>query len=486
MTIEDLIEKLEEKNPNADTALIRQAYDFAYKAHGDQKRKSGEPYIVHPVGTASILIDLEMDEPTIIAGLLHDVPEDTDVTLQDIKLEFGREVYDLVRGITKLGLLKYRGIEKYLENLRRMFVAMARDIRVIVIKFADRIHNLETLDALPPEKRKRIAMESLEIYAPIANRLGMGEIKGQIEDLAFPHVYPEEYKWLEKKVESRYKEKDQVIKNLTKEVTKILDDNQISYQSIHGRSKHYFSLYQKLLEYNKDLSKIYDLIALRIIVNDISGCYEVLGLIHQNFKPLKGRIKDYIAQPKPNGYKSLHTTVFTSEGEIVEIQIRDKNMHQEAEFGIAAHWHYKEANEKEKIREKTLWIQQLSKMQQEFSDENTYLESLKIDIFHTRIFVFTPKGDVIDLPEGATPIDFAYHIHTEIGHHCNGAKINDQICSLETKLKSGDVVDISTDKNRKGPSEDWIKFVKTNTAKERIKSWINKNRKESLQKILSR
>jgi len=391
----------------------------------------------------------------------------------------------LVRGITKLGQLKYRGIERYIENLRRMFVAMAKDIRVIVIKFADRIHNLETLDALDPEKRQRIAMESLEIYSPIANRLGMGEIKGRIEDLSFPHVSPDEYAWLKKKVASRYKEVDRQIKKLQREVVKLLDDENISYVSVHGRAKHYYSLYKKLMEYNRDLSKIYDLIALRIVVPDVATCYEVLGVIHQHFKPLKGRIKDYIAQPKPNGYRSLHTTVFTHQGEIVEIQIRDPEMHNEAEYGIAAHWHYKEEDETKKIKEKTLWIDQLSKMQQEFRDENQYLESLKIDIFHTRIFVFTPKGDVIDLPEDATPIDFAYHIHTDIGHHCSGAKVNDHICTLETKLKSGDVIDIFTDKNRKGPSEDWLHSVKTNTAKSRIRSWINKNRRDSLQRILS-
>lgn len=485
MTKEELLTKLENKNPKADIALVGKAYDFAEIAHKDQRRKSGEPYITHPMAVANTLIELEMDDATIAAGLLHDVPEDTSITLIDIRKEFGPEVGRLVRGITKLGQLKYRGIERYIENLRRMFVAMAKDIRVIVIKFADRIHNLETLEALPPEKRERIAMESLEIYSPIANRLGMGEIKGRIEDLSFPHVSPDEYEWLKKKVASRYKEVDGQIKTLSNEVTDILDEESINYVSVHGRAKHYYSLYKKLMENNRDLSKIYDLVALRIVVNDVSSCYEVLGIIHQEFKPLKGRIKDYIAQPKPNGYRSLHTTVFTHQGEIVEIQIRDPEMHNEAEYGIAAHWHYKEKDETKKIKEKTLWIDQLSKMQQEFRDEDQYLESLKIDIFHTRIFVFTPKGDVIDLPEDATPVDFAYHIHTDIGHHCNGAKVNDQICTLETKLKSGDVVDISTDKNRKGPSEDWLNFVKTNTAKSRIRSWINKKRKDSLQRILT-
>ena len=485
MTKQELLEKLKEKNPKADTNLVGHAYDFAQEAHKDQKRKSGEPYIIHPVATANMLIEMEMDDATIAAGLLHDVPEDTPITLIEIRKEFGPEVGRLVRGITKLGQLKYRGIERYIENLRRMFVAMAKDIRVIVIKFADRIHNLETLDALAPEKQKRIAMESLEIYAPIANRLGMGEIKGRIEDLAFPYVSPEEFSWLLKKIQSRYKELDKEIKKVKKSTINILDVEEVSYISIHGRAKHYYSLYKKLIENNKDLSKIYDLVALRIIVKDVSSCYEVLGIIHQHFKPLKGRIKDYIAQPKPNGYRSLHTTVFSPQGEILEIQIRDKEMHSEAEYGIAAHWHYKEDNETTKIKEKTLWIDQLSKMQQEFRDENQYLESLKIDIFHTRIFVFTPKGDVIDLPEDATPVDFAYHIHTDIGHHCTGAKVNNQIYSLESKLKSGDVIDIFTDKNRKGPSEDWLKFVKTNTAKSRIRSWINKNRRDSLQRILS-
>lgn len=485
MTKKELLEKLKEKNPDADIGLVGRAYDYAAKAHQGQERRSGDPYLVHPVATADTLIELEMDDATIAAGLLHDVPEDTETNLTQIREQFGPEVGRLVRGITKLSQLKYRGIERYIENLRRMFVAMAKDIRVIVIKFADRIHNLETLDALDPEKQKRIAMESLEIYAPIANRLGMGEIKGRIEDLAFPYVSPEEYGWLKKKVASRYQEVDEQIGTLKKEVIDILDQESINYVSVHGRAKHYYSLYRKLMEYNRDLSKIYDLVALRIVVNDVASCYEVLGILHQHFKPLKGRIKDYIAQPKPNGYRSLHTTVFTHQGEIVEIQIRDPEMHNEAEYGIAAHWHYKEEDDKSKIKEKTLWIEQLSKMQREFRDENQYLESLKIDIFHARIFVFTPKGDVIDLPEDATPVDFAYHIHTDVGHHCSGAKVNDQICNLETKLKSGDVVEIFTDKNRKGPSEDWLNFVKTNTAKSRIRSWINKNRRESLQKILS-
>jgi GTP pyrophosphokinase len=416
-----------------------------------------------------------MDDETIAAGLLHDVPEDTSYTLAQVKKEFGSEIAFLVDGVTKLGQLKYRGMQRYVENLRRMFVAMAKDIRVVVIKFADRMHNLETLSALPPPKARRIALESLEIYAPIADRLGMGDVKGQLEDLAFPYVYPNEYDWLLKKIEITRREKEKSMERLRGDVEKLLRQHHVPYISVHGRAKHLYSTYKKLLRHSRDLSQVYDLMALRVVVSDVSKCYETLGLIHKICPPLKGRIKDYIAQPKPNGYRSLHTTVFTQSGEIVEVQIRTPEMHEEAEFGIAAHWNYKETGLANQMTVENLaWVEQLAKLQKEIKDDNQYLESLKIDIFKTRIFVFTPRGDVIDLPEDATPIDFAYHIHTDIGDKCTGARINDQLVSLDATLKSGDVVEILVDKNRKLPNADWVTFAKTHSAKRHILHKLNK------------
>lgn len=468
------MEYIREQVPDADFELLERAYDFAEHAHEGQLRKSGDPYFEHPKATAYRLASFRMDDKTIAAGLLHDVPEDTEYTLKDVKKEFGSEVETLVEGVTKLGKLKYRGIQRYVENLRRMFVAMAQDIRVIVIKFADRMHNLETLSALPPDKQRRVALESLEIYAPIANRLGMGDVKGQLEDLAFPYVYPEEYIWLMKKIELERRQREKIVTKLREVVEKALDEHHVPYISVHGRAKHLYSLYKKLLRHNRDLTKIYDLVALRVVVPDVSRCYETLGIIHKICPPLKGRIKDYVAQPKPNGYQSLHTTVFTPDGDIAEVQIRTPDMHEEAEYGIASHWHYKELDKLTVPREKLGWVQQLAKLQKEIKDEGQYLESLKIDLFQARIFVFTPRGDVIDLPEDATPIDFAYHIHTDIGHKCSGAKVNDQMVPLETTLKSGDVVEILIEKNRKLPNPDWLNIVKTQSAKRHIMYKLNK------------
>lgn len=492
-TIDDLLEIVREKCPDAKCEDVKRAYDFAVEAHGGQKRKSGDLYVTHPLATAITLAELGMDMPTIIAGMIHDVPEDTDRTLKDVRKEFGKEVATLVEGITKLGQLKYRGIDRYVENLRRMFVAMAKDARVVLIKFADRMNNLKTLDALPPEKRRRIALESLEIYAPIANRLGMGEIKGQLEDLAFPYVYPEEYRWMTKKVVPRFKEKEEFVEHFIEFIDEEFKKRGLTYRSTHGRAKHLYSLYRKLLKNNRDLSKIYDLVAIRIIVDDIAACYETLGVIHEICKPLKGRIKDYIAQPKPNGYQSLHTTVFPPpefakgniHGEIVEIQIRTPEMHEAAEYGIAAHWKYKETKDgRAKIDRRLDWMQQLMELQDDVKDRTQFLESIKIDIFQNYIFVFTPRGDVIELPEDSTPVDFAFKIHTDLGMKCSGVKINDHIASLNTKLKSGDVVEIMTDPHRKGPSADWLNFVKTNGARQHIRGYINRKNKRLLKKII--
>jgi GTP pyrophosphokinase len=475
------------KNPEYDLDLIRLAYDYAQKAHEGQTRKSGEPYIEHPLATATKLAEMGMDQATIIAGLLHDVPEDTNYSLVDIEKNFGPEVAKLVGGISKLGIIKYRGIEKYAENLRKMFVSMAEDIRIILIKMADRLHNLKTLGSLPKEKQKRIAQESLEIYAPIANRLGMGQIKGEFEDLAFPYVYPEKYEWMKKEILPKIEVRMEYIQKVIKVVKKELEIQKIKVISLHGRAKRLYSLYHKLAKphYDGDVSKIYDLVALRIIVPTISDCYQVLGIIHKLWKPLPGRIKDYIAQPKPNGYQSLHSTVFCLDGKIVEFQIRTPEMHEQAEYGIAAHWHYKETEKGPKnlgdkghtLPKKFQWVQDLVNWQKEIQDNQQYLQSLAIDFFKNRIFVFTPQGDVIDLPEEATPVDFAYHVHTWIGDHCTGAKVNNQMVSLEAKLKNGDVIEIITDKNRKGPSHDWLKFAKTSAAKGKIRSGADKIKK---------
>lgn len=452
-----------------DIDLITLAYDFAKTAHQGQKRLSGEDYISHPLATAQTLAELKMDTASIIAGLLHDICEETPYTLEDIDKNFGREVRNLVDGLIKCKKIQYRGLERYMENVRKMFVAMAQDLRVIIIKCADRLNNLKTLSSLPAEKQKRIALESLEIYAPIAHRLGMAELAKQLEDTVFPHLYPEEYQKLVELVKSYYHKQKAIINQTKKILEAEFKKAGLNIISIHGRAKHLWSLYKKLTLNGNDITKIYDLMALRIIVENKSDCYLVLGLIHQLWRPLKGRIKDYIAQPKPNDYQSLHTTVFGEGGNIVEIQIRTLQMHEEAEYGIAAHWHYKEKGVK-MVDKKLEWVKELTRWQKELAQNQKYLDSLKLDILKNRIFVFTPKGDVIDLPEDSTPIDFAYHIHTDIGNHCVGALVNDEIAPLNTKLKSGDMVKILVDKNRQYPSEDWLSFIKTRVAYSKIKS----------------
>lgn len=467
-TIDGLIEKINAYHPTADLDTVRLAYEFAKDAHEGQMRKSGEPYIVHPLAAAHILADMQIDPVIISATLLHDVPEDTDVTLEEVEKNFGSEIRGLVEGITKLGKLKYRGVERYIENLRKMFVAMAEDVRVMIIKFADRIHNLRTLGALPPQKQYRIALESLEIYAPIANRLGMAEMKGELEDLSFKYVYPKEYQRVKGLREERLAGKEEFLKKLQKDALKELEKAGVEIVEIHGRNKRLYSLYRKLLRKQNQVAKIYDLVAIRIIVESVADCYATLGILHNLWKPVKGRIKDYISQPKPNGYQSLHTSVFTKGGDIVEFQIRTKAMHEEAEYGVAAHWHYDEFGSRLPKRE-IKWAKELAEIQKDILTKLSDLEEMKVDFLQSRIFVFTPKGDVIDLPDEATPVDFAYHIHTEIGNKCSGALINDKMASLDTELKNGDVVEIIVDKNRKGPNQDWLKFVKTHTAKAHIK-----------------
>lgn len=476
---EKLLKTVQENNIAGDIDMLKLAYDFAFEAHAGQKRASGNQYIIHPLATAQKLAEMKLDMPTIMAGLLHDVPEDTELTLEDVEKNFGPEIAKLVEGITKLGKLKYRGMERYAENLRKMFVAMSEDIRVILIKFADRLHNLKTLEFLPPDKQDRIAKETLEIYAPIADRLAIGKIKGELEDLAFKYVYPEDYKWITKITPKEYKIKEKKLEEISNKVKRELDKNSITINeiSIQGRTKHLYSLYKKLLrpQINRDLGKIYDLLALRLIVPTITDCYSALGILHGMFRPMPGRIKDYIANPKPNGYQSLHTTVFTDNGEIAEFQIRTREMHDQAEFGIAAHWNYKETGGKSTTKN-IKWLDELVKWQKQIKDNDQFLQTVKLDVFQNRIFVFTPKGDVIDLPDGATPVDFAYHVHSSLGDKCVGARVNDQLVNLGHQLQSGDIVEIINDKNRRVPNADWLDIVKTSMAKSKIRAAINKTK----------
>ncbi len=476
-TIDDIVAELRGYDPNADIETLRSAFVFANQAHAGQVRASGEPYINHSLATAMHLAEMRLPMNMIVAGLLHDVPEDTNRTNEEIEEHFGKDVATMIAGITKLGRIKYRGIERYVENLRKMFLAMAQDIRVIIIKFADRLHNLETLDALPPKKAYRVALESLEIYAPIANRLGMGEMKGRLEDASFKYVYPKEYEWTVSLAQSTRKGKQEYLSSVIEKTDHALTVAGVSHTEVHGRAKHLYSLYRKLLRQDRDIARIYDIIAIRIIAPTIADCYAALGVIHSVWTPLKGRIKDYIATPKPNGYASLHTTVFCEDGEIVEFQIRTEELHNRAEYGIAAHWQYDEHKGRQHIAPKLPgnrmdWITQLSELHREASDTGQYikiLEEMKIDLFKDRIFVFTPKGDVIELPEDSTPVDFAYQIHSDIGDKCTAAKVNDKMEQLNVSLKSGDVVEIVTDKGRKGPNPDWLHFVKTRYARSKIR-----------------
>ncbi len=478
LTVRRLIETIKTYNPKADFELVERVYNFAEQAHSGQKRATGVDYIQHSLGTAINLAELQLPLPIILAGLLHDVPEDTKITLDEIKKEFGADIAKMVEGITKLSRVKYRGIDRYAGNLRRMFIAMAEDIRVILIKFADRLNNLQTLYALPADKQKRIAIETLEIYTPIANRLGIGELQARLEDASLKYAHPDEFIKVEQLIKSNFPQKKKTLTNMVKKLKIRLDKEGIKYEEIYGRTKHYYSFYRKWLKYNRDINQIYDLIALRVIVPTIADCYAVLGVVHNLWRPIRGRIKDYIAQPKPNGYQSLHTAVFSDDQEIVEIQIRTQEMHEQAEFGIAAHWKYKEQKVSDISRQEYQWVTELANWLKTVKDNASFLEGAKIDVFQNRIFVFTPHGDVIDLPDGATPIDFAYHIHTEIGNKCARALVNNEQVSLDRPLKNGDVVQIVTDKNRKGPSPDWVKIVKTRTAHQHIENFKNKSWKK--------
>ncbi|MBI2473335.1 bifunctional (p)ppGpp synthetase/guanosine-3',5'-bis(diphosphate) 3'-pyrophosphohydrolase [Candidatus Uhrbacteria bacterium] len=454
-----------------DIQTLRRAYDVAQRAHAGEVRLTGHPVITHPVAVAYRLAQMGLHLNVVIAGILHDVIEDSEMTNESLQEQFGTDVASLVESVTKLKhSINYRGEERYAENMRKMFLAMASDVRVVFMKFADRLHNLETLYGQPKHKQERIARESLEIYAPIAGRLGMSEIKGELEDGSFAYLLPKEYERMKNIMDIKVREKGAYVSRIIDQIEKLLSKTSMEDFQVHGRVKRLFSLYKKLNKYQGDLSKIYDLIAIRIIVSDVEECYMALGLLHQHWRPLPGRIKDYIAQPKPNGYQSLHTTVFTENGEIVEFQIRTLEMHELAEYGVAAHWRYKEGTHKP-VRN-TQWMEELAQIQKELQSKKNFMEQLeimKIDVFKDRIFVFTPQGDVIDLPEGATPIDFAYAIHTEVGNKCTAVRINEVMRNLDTTLFSGDIVEIITDKNRRGPNPDWMKFAKTRHARAKIK-----------------
>lgn len=463
-----------------DQALIQKAYNTAELGHRGQKRMSGEDYINHPLYAAYFLSELGMDATTIAACILHDTLEDTNIKPEDIKRDFGQEILFLVEGVTKLGKIEYSpsslNRKTALENiasLKKMLFAMAEDIRVILIKLADRYHNMETLRHRPKESQKRIALETLEIYAPIAARLGMGKLKGQLEDMAFPYVYPDEYAWLIKNVKGKYDDRIIYIERTKPIIKRKLTNAGVKVLDLHSRAKHYYSLYNKIKRHTMDPEKVFDLVAMRIIVPDIKSCYEALGVIHRDYKPISGLIKDYIAVPKPNGYQSLHTTIFCEKGRVVELQIRTPDMHEHAENGIAAHWAYSEGGKRKVFKadtKETQWVNQLKQFLQEMRPSEG-LTNLKIDFFKNRIFVFTPKGDIKDLPDGATPVDFAYAIHTDLGHSIKGAKTNGKIVPLNHKLKNGDVVEIIKGKIAK-PSFDWLKIVKTTEARKKIKGWF--------------
>lgn len=474
-----LIDKIKNYTNNIDTHLIEKAYKFAENAHSGQLRKSGEPYFIHPVAVSNILADLELDLNTICAGLLHDVVEDTDFTYEDIKKEFNSEVADLVDGVTKLGQIKYQSKEEtQAENLRKMFLAMAKDIRVILIKLADRLHNMRTLKFMPSEKAKEKAKETLEIYGGIANRLGILTIKCELEDTALRYIDPDGYYELVEKVAKKRSEREEYINNVLDILKSNFDEINIKC-NVYGRPKHFYSIYKKIQNKQKSFHEIYDLIALRVIVDSVKDCYAILGMVHTLWKPIPGRFKDYIAMPKPNMYQSLHTTVIGPDGEPIEIQIRTKEMHTVAEYGIAAHWKYKEGqSSKESLDNKLQWLRQMMEWEKDVTDPHEFLDALKEDVFNSQVYVFTPKGDVIELPAGATPIDFAYRVHTNVGNKCIGAKIDGRIVPLDYKLQNGNIIEILTSSNSNGPSRDWINVVKTPNAKSRIRQWFKKERVE--------
>ncbi|MFC1559844.1 RelA/SpoT family protein [Candidatus Margulisiibacteriota bacterium] len=477
ITCEKLIEKVKQNSPDADLELIRKAFEFSKTKHKDQKRHSGDPYITHPLHVAEILADREQDESTIVAALLHDTVEDGVATKEELQKLFGEEIMLLVEGVTKLGQLVFESREvRQAENFRKMFLAMGEDIRVIVIKLADRLHNMMTLQYLPPEKQIETSLETKEIFAPLAHRLGMWDLKWRLEDLSFSFLEPDKFKEIRDKIVDRREQRETYITEFINKLQDILGKVSIKYEVI-GRPKHFYSIYRKMVGQNLEFEDLYDLLAVRIIVENVKDCYAVLGIIHATWKPIPGRFHDYIAMPKSNGYRSLHTTVISDFGKPVEIQIRTGEMHKIAEYGIAAHWRYKEGGESKDFDQKMAWLRSILEWQGEMKDAKDFLERLKIDLFEDEVFVFTPKGSVYSLPIGSTPIDFAYRIHTEIGHRCIGSKVSGKIVPLSYRLKNGDIVEIVVGKVD-NPSMGWLNFIKTSAARARIKAFFKKQKRE--------
>lgn len=486
--IDDLIDNIKENKLNVNLDIINKAYNFAKVKHGNQIRKSGEPYIIHPVAVAKILVEMGMDTSTIAAGLLHDVLEDTSCTFETMEKEFNLEIAKLVDGVTKLTKFEYKSKEEQqADNVRKMLLAMAEDIRVIIIKLADRLHNLRTLEYMTKEKQMQKAKETLDIYAPLAHRLGMSKIKWELEDLSFRYLHEKEYYDLVNAIAEKRTEREEYTAKVVNELLERLQEAGIDAE-IDGRPKHFYSIYRKMIKKNKTLDQIFDLIAVRVLVNSVKDCYGVLGIVHTIFKPIPGRFKDYIAMPKPNMYQSLHTTVLGKGGRPFEIQIRTFDMHKTAEYGIAAHWKYKEGDNstvsKEKDFDKKLvWLRDMLEWQKDTSDAHEFIEDFKIDLFSDEVFVFTPKGVVINLASGSTPIDFAYRIHTDVGNKCVMAKVNGKVVPLDYKLKTGEIVEIITSNSSKGPSMNWLNYAKSNQARSKIRAWFKKaNREENINK----
>lgn len=479
--LENLLLRIEQYNPDADLKTVIKAFDYATKAHENQYRKSGEKYIIHPIEVAKILAELELDVDTIAAGLLHDVIEDTDISYEDIVREFSKEIADLTDGVTKLGKIAYKTKEEaQAENMRKMFLAMGKDIRVVLIKLADRLHNMRTLKHMRPEKARDISIETIQIYAPIANRLGISKIKLEMEDIALRYIDPDAYYDLVEKIAHKKGERDEYINSVIGHIHEKLEEANIT-ADITGRAKHFYSIYRKMKNQNKEFDEIFDLMAVRVLVDNVKDCYSVLGLVHSMWRPIISRMKDYIANPKPNMYQSLHTTVIGPDGEPLEIQMRTWEMHKTAEFGIAAHWKYKEGKintDASDLEEKLAWLRQMMEWQKEVSDPKEFMDSLKTDLFTSEVYVFTPQSEVFELPAGAVPLDFAYKIHSEVGNKAVGAKVNGRIVPQTYKLQTGDIVEILTSANSNGPSRDWLSIVQSSHAKNKIRQWFKKERRE--------
>jgi len=479
MDVNEYIEKIQSINKNVDIEKLEKAYHYSKKAHEGQLRKSGEPFFIHPLAVSLIVAELEVDSDTIVACLLHDTIEDTEASFEDVEREFGTSVAQLVDGVTKLTKMHYETKQEIqVENLRKMFLAMAKDIRVILIKLVDRLHNMRTLKYQSEAKKHEKALETLEIYVPIAHRLGIFKIKGELEDLCLLYLEPEIYYDLSKKINKKLSERKSYIDNVIKQISDSLDETNMEYE-IYGRPKNFYSIYKKIKFQNKEFEEIYDITAVRILVDTVKDCYAALGAVHSMWKPLPGRFKDYIAMPKQNMYRSLHTTVMGNEGEPFEVQIRTHEMHRVSEYGIAAHFSYKESKKNvSAIDEKLVWLRQMMEWQGDIDNPEEFLDSLKIDILNNQVYVFTPQSRVIELPVGSTPVDFAYKIHTEVGNKCVGAKVNGRIVPLNFKLSTGEIVEVLTQKNSNGPSRDWLTFVKSTQAKNKIKHWFKKERRE--------